>query len=279
MSPYMNDCSPLSSVDSLPTPPGAWVDGYFPEAPAPTAKAASVSNLDSVKNGVPAPSPTGSVQSVASTGSKKRSHPEVEDPKIEMPQVKRQKKATPKAIPRATPKTAPKATAPPVGTRSSGRTRKAPERFTQTTPPKKVKAAPARKPGSKVFDPTYITTNANSRLKKTDVFHMLLQPSAWTCLLPEEKLQILDLLSKNCINVKLANDIRAGTAADNARPREFNINFNLFRTDVAKFKEDLENGHFGKTWQVSAEQAIIGRAEGKYDDWKEQMSELWWGQN
>jgi hypothetical protein len=133
--------------------------------------------------------------------------------------------------------------------------------------------------GSKVYEAVFITTNSNSRLKKTDVFHMLLEPTAWTCLTPEQKLEILALLPSNYINVKLVDKLRSGTALDDARPREFNINFNLFRTDVAKFKEDLENGHLCKTWQASAEQAMVERAEGKFDDWKEQQSQLWWGQN
>lgn len=108
---------------------------------------------------------------------------------------------------------------------------------------------------------------------------MLLEPGAWICLTSDQKLEILALLPDNTMNTKLANALREGTAADNARPREFDINFNLFRTDVAKFKEDLENGHLGKTWQASAEQAIVDRAAGRFDVWKERQSERWWGQN
>jgi hypothetical protein len=108
---------------------------------------------------------------------------------------------------------------------------------------------------------------------------MLLKANAWTCLTPDQKLKILALLSPDPINLKLANDLRAGIAAEDARPREVSLNFDLFRTDVAKFKEDLENGHLGKTWQTSAEQAMKDRSAGSFDDWKEREAELWWGQN
>ncbi|OAG01599.1 uncharacterized protein CC84DRAFT_203345 [Paraphaeosphaeria sporulosa] len=231
----------------------------------------------SASNGTGAPSPSGSVASSTSIESKKRAHAEVEDRQTTMTSAKRVKKAAASAGTKPARKGAPPA--PRVGTRSSGRARKAPERFENLASPPKPATTTARKPGGRVFEPVYITTNANSRLKKIDLFHMLLKANAWTCLTSEQKLDILALLPLNPINVKLANDLRAGTAAEDARPREVSLNFNLFRTDVAKFKEDLSNGHLGKTWQASAEQAIKDRAAGAFDDWKEQEAELWWGQN
>ncbi|KAJ4348601.1 uncharacterized protein N0V89_009979 [Didymosphaeria variabile] len=300
MSPYMHGSSPLSSADSVPTPPGACVDDSPALAPASNPAIAAEPTLapkpDPSQDGTRALSPSGSVNSSTSTASKKRAHAEVEDPQTPMAPGKRVKKAAPQTAPKNAPKnaskttskTAPKAArkaagkatppAPPVGTRSSGRARKAPERFTDLPSPPKATAAP-RKAGSKIYEPVHITTNSSSRLTKSDVFHMLLEANAWTCLTSDQKLKILALLPSNTINVKLANDLRAGTAAENARPREVSLNFNLFRTDVAKFKEDLENGHLAKTWQASAEQAIKARAAGAFDDWKESEAELWWGQN
>ena len=278
MSPNI-DGSPTptpSSAGSLSAPPNVCTEAAPSTSSdlASTPKLAPNSGLDAPQHGGRSPSPTCSVKSYSSTGSKKRSHVDDGDSQTAMAPIKRVKKATSKAASKPT------LTAPSMGTRSSGRARKAPERFTDLLPPPKEKAAPVRRmAGSKVYEAVFITTNSNSRLKKTDVFHMLLEPTAWTCLTPEQKLEILALLPSNYINVKLVDKLRSGTALDDARPREFNINFNLFRTDVAKFKEDLENGHLCKTWQASAEQAMVERAEGKFDDWKEQQSQLWWGQN
>lgn len=210
--------------------------------------------------------------SSASSGGNKRTHSDIDPHQTDMAQAKRVKKATSKAAPDCAP-------APLVGTRSSGRIRKAPERFTNYTPAAKPAITPARKTRSRVFDPVYMTTNSNSRLKKTDLFHLLLKDQAWTCLTSDQKLKILCLLPTNPINVKLATDLRAGTATTDARPKEVSLNFDLFRTDVAKFKEDLQNGHLSKTWQVAAEQAVARRAAGAFDDWKEREAELWWGQN
>ena len=267
-------------TESIPVSPATCIDDSNPLFPASSEKPAqaimptATSTHDPSECNARTSSPARSIGSSTSIGSKKRSHAATEDAQTAMTQNKRVKRAATKTaamVPRLT---------PPPATRSSGRSRKAPARLIDLAPPPKFKAPPSRKTaGSKVFDPVYITTNANSRLKKTDVFHLLLEPRAWICLPPDQKLEILALLPKNIMNTKLAAELREGTAADNARPREFDINFNLFRTDVAKFKEDLENGHLGKTWQASAEQAIVDRAAGKFDVWKERQSERWWGQN
>lgn len=271
------DSSTLSPAESMASPLDA-------------ASSAAVPSLATepvfVSNGAVAPSPSDSPTSSTSTGSK-RAHAKIAGPQTTMAPSKRVKKVaanTPKPVAKSVRKPAQKAApkkvatpTPPVGIRSSGRTRKAPERFEAIATPQKPTTA--RKPASKVFEPVYITTNANSRLKKTDLFHMLLKDNAWTCLTSEQKLEILALLPLNAINRNLANDLRAGTAAEDKRPREVDISFDLFRTDVAKFKEDLMNGHLGKTWQASAEQAVKDRAAGAFDDWKEQEAELWWGQN
>jgi hypothetical protein len=70
------------------------------------------------------------------------------------------RKATPK-------KAAPKPTATPSNRPS--RNRKAPERLAEQIEASKPKPTP-RKVASKVFDPEYVTTNANSRLCKADVY-------------------------------------------------------------------------------------------------------------
>jgi hypothetical protein len=167
--------------------------------------------------------------------------------------------------------------APPPPSRPT-RTRKAPERLADLPPPAAKKAPIAKKTTSKVFDPTYITTNANSRLNKTDVFHMLLLPSAWAILTAPQKLTLLAYLRPNWRVNRLREAIANGTAPAEERPREFTINYDLFRTDVARYLESLGLGHLGKTWVGLAEQACREKDAGAFDWWKDAQAEAWWGQ-
>lgn len=172
---------------------------------------------------------------------------------------------------------------PPPSTRPS-RNRKAPERFgdieevREVEPPKQL---PVKKGASKVFDSVYITTNSTSRLGKADVYHMLLEPAAWTSLSTEQQITLVSMLPSSYANTDLLSSIRESSCKDSAsdtRPLAFTMSNDCFRTDVAKFKEDLKNGHLAKTWQASAQQAVIDRAAGVYDDWKAEETESWWGQ-
>lgn len=85
------------------------------------------------------------------------------------------------------------------------------------------------------------------------------------------------MLPESPDNVNLLAKISAGETAD-TRPAAFTLASNCFRTDVAKFQEDLKNGHLAKTWQAAAEQAVVERAAGEYDGWKAEEAEAWWGQ-
>lgn len=85
------------------------------------------------------------------------------------------------------------------------------------------------------------------------------------------------MLPADHINQASLERIKAGETED-TRPQAFSMSNTCFRTDVAKFKEDLKNGHLAKTWQTAAEQAAIERAAGDYDEWKAEEAELWWGQ-
>ncbi|KAF2031626.1 hypothetical protein EK21DRAFT_110753 [Setomelanomma holmii] len=166
---------------------------------------------------------------------------------------------------------------PPPPSNRPSRNRKAPERFEDIQEAQLVKATPVRKGPSKVFDPIFITTNSTSRLGKADVYHMLLEPAAWTSLSIEQQISLISMLPECASNTALLDKIKAGEN-ENTRPPAFTINNDCFRTDVAKFKEDLKNGHLAKTWQSAAAQAVIERAAGEYDDWKVEEAELWWGQ-
>jgi hypothetical protein len=165
---------------------------------------------------------------------------------------------------------------PPPSTRPS-RSRKAPERFEDLTETKPLKQLPVKKGGSKVFDPTFITTNSTSRLGKADVYHMLLETSAWSSLSKEQQVTLVTMLPQSYANGNLLAKINQGET-EGTRPQAFTMSNDCFRTDVAKFKQDLKNGHLAKTWQVAAEQAVIKRAAGEYDAWKAEEAESWWGQ-
>ncbi len=106
---------------------------------------------------------------------------------------------------------------------------------------------------------------------------MLLEPSAWTSLSLEQQTTLITMLPQDVANTALLDRMKTGDAID-TRPQAFTMSNDCFRTDVAKFKEDLKNGHLAKTWQAAAEQAVIERAVGDFDAWKAEEAELWWGQ-
>jgi hypothetical protein len=85
------------------------------------------------------------------------------------------------------------------------------------------------------------------------------------------------MLPQDTANAALLTRITGGET-EGTRPQAFTLSNDCFRTDVAKFKEDLKNGHLAKTWQAAAQQAVIERAAGEYDAWKADEAELWWGQ-
>lgn len=175
---------------------------------------------------------------------------------------------------KATTKTAPKkVTAPPE--RTSTRNRKARERFEDLQEQPTPRTSPPRKATSRVFDPVYITTNSTSRLGKADIYHMLLEDSAWTSLSAEQQTTLISMLPDSAENQRLLEKIKQGE--QDTRPQWLKAS-DVFRDEVAKFKDDLTSGHLAKTWQAAAEQAAIERAAGEYDAWKAEEAELWWGQ-
>lgn len=165
--------------------------------------------------------------------------------------------------------------APPE--RTSARSRKAPERFEDLQEQPPARSPPARKSTSRVFDPTYITTNSTSRLGRADIYHMLLEDEAWTSLSPSQQTTLISMLPDSTENQQLLARIGAGETGKDTRP-QWLMASNVFRDEVAKFKDDLTNGHLAKTWQAAAKQAVVERAAGEYDAWKAEEAEAWWGQ-
>lgn len=106
---------------------------------------------------------------------------------------------------------------------------------------------------------------------------MLLEGPAWSSLTAEQQTTIVSMLPPDPPNQALLDRIAAGETED-TRPSAFTMSNDCFRTDVAKFKADLRNGHLAKTWQTAAEQAVVERAAGEFDEWKAEEAERWWGQ-
>ncbi|KAF1363825.1 hypothetical protein EJ07DRAFT_101526, partial [Lizonia empirigonia] len=167
------------------------------------------------------------------------------------------------------------AVAPPE--RTSTRHRKAPKRLVDVQEQPAAMVSLVKKGTSKVFDPVFITTNSTSRLGKADMHKALLDTTAWTSLSAEQQVTLIAMLPDTAEHQQLLARIKAGDTG-NTRPEAFTLSKDCFRTDVAKFQEDLKNGHLAKTWQAAAEQAVIERAAGEYDAWKAEEAELWWGQ-
>lgn len=241
---------------------------------------------DTTKLGSPIPSTSDIIEENSPKTTPKRTR-EDEEPEDLQPAKKAAKKSKGKARPKAavTTQKAPakkvvaKKRTPPPPTPSSRptRSRKAPDRFESFAEPSPPKATPAKKSASKVFDPVYITTNSTSRLGKADVYHMLLEPAAWTNLNAEQQEALVSMLPESDATKAILDKIQNGNTED-TRPQAFTMSNDCFRTDVARFKEDLKDGHLAKTWQAAAEQAVIARAAGEYDEWKAAEAELWWGQ-
>ncbi|KAH9882821.1 hypothetical protein J1614_000187 [Plenodomus biglobosus] len=186
---------------------------------------------------------------------------------------------TPTKTRTTTRKTQPKP--PPVGNSNRpSRARKPPKEFwviDEKEQNSAKKSVQAKKSVSKVFDPAFITSNSTSRLGKADIYHLLLEDLAWTSLSRDQQKSLLSMLPPSLVNEE---QLEKDTAVDEeiSRPQAFTLSNDCFRTDVAKFKEDLQNGHLAKTWQAAAEQAAVERAAGKYDEWKAEEAEMWWGQ-
>ncbi|KAF1961113.1 hypothetical protein CC80DRAFT_513088 [Byssothecium circinans] len=252
----VTDSSPLSSPpSSIETPPSAWFGSR-----------ASKVTQETINLEVPAPASTVSTKSTSSNSSKKRALVQTDEQPNSIPPKKARKTPPPTSA------------SMPASSRPS-RSRKAPERFDSLPQAPKGPVRPHKLPAnSKVFDPEYITTNPRSRLVRTDVYHLLIAAEAWTCLTIPEKRVLFSKLPASHANIRLLKQIENGEVAETTRPKEFGANFNLFRTDVAKFKEELENGYLTRSWQADSERAVIDRAEGKFDVWKAAESEMWWGQ-
>jgi hypothetical protein len=111
-----------------------------------------------------------------------------------------------------------------------------------------------------------------------DVYHMLLKDEPWAGLSLDQKRELFALLPNTTTNARLLGEIESGKAGATVRPHELQINSSEFRTDVATYLNELKDGYMSKRWQEDAHKAMVERAKGKFDDWKDEESEAWWGQ-
>jgi hypothetical protein len=271
MSGQLVDSSPLSSPTSpIPIPPGAWFTETTPAENMDPLHSTAGSASSSKASAVPL-SPS-STKSTASNVSKKRARADVDKDSDSVPE-----KASKQRKQAQAPKE-PVKVSQPTSTRPA-RARKAPERYVNIDPPAKKPAAPRKAPaGSKIWQPKHVTESSKSRLCKTDVYHMLVKDDCWTSLVVEQKQELFSLLPETPPNKRLLGEVQSGKAASAARPFQFSLNSNEFRTDVAQYLEELSEGYLSPAWLAYAEQAVIQRAEGAFDDWKDEESEAWWGQ-
>ncbi|KAL3471796.1 Asx homology domain-containing protein [Aspergillus californicus] len=120
-----------------------------------------------------------------------------------------------------------------------------------------------------------LMTSDKSQLIDIDLVKLLTQPDAWECLEEAEKEEILELLP---------GDIHPNTdpsEIDGKIPplsQEFLRYSTHWRSGIRDFQLDLQNGHYDPQWQREAEEAAKQRAAGKFDKFKEEEFEQFWGQ-
>lgn len=102
-------------------------------------------------------------------------------------------------------------------------------------------------------------------------------PKAWECLEEDEKRELLSLLPAH-IHPNPDPDPNDPEAKIPPLPESFLRYDNNWRAALRNFQYDLESGRYRPDWQRQAKQAVQERAQGKFDDFKEQEFEQFWGQ-
>jgi hypothetical protein len=102
-------------------------------------------------------------------------------------------------------------------------------------------------------------------------------PKAWTCLDESEKKEILALLPDH-IHPNPDPGPEDPESKIPPLPQPFLRYDNNWRYGVRLFQSDLESGRYDPEWLRQAQQARKDRAEGKFDKFKEEEFEQFWGQ-
>ncbi|KAG5303384.1 hypothetical protein I7I50_10132 [Histoplasma capsulatum G186AR] len=146
-----------------------------------------------------------------------------------------------------------------------------------------ARRGPSRTPKKNPWSEEQLTTSTSSRIIDIDLVKLLADPKAWTCLDEDEKKEIIALLP---------DDIqRHADPGPNAEGQEDPRNFiipplpesfvrysNSWRDAIRQFQFDLQTGRYDPEWQRQAAAAMEERAQGKYDKFKEEQFEEFWGQ-
>ncbi|EDN08642.1 hypothetical protein I7I51_00282 [Histoplasma capsulatum] len=146
-----------------------------------------------------------------------------------------------------------------------------------------ARRGPSRTPKKNPWSEEQLTTSTSSRIIDIDLVKLLADPKAWTCLDEDEKKEIIALLPDD-----IQQHADPGPNAEGQEdPRNFIIpplpeSFvrysNSWRDAVRQFQFDLQTGRYDPEWQRQAAAAMEERAQGKYDKFKEEQFEEFWGQ-
>lgn len=117
-----------------------------------------------------------------------------------------------------------------------------------------------------------------SPLIDIDLVKLLAKPEAWNCLDEVEKRQILDLLPDHIHPIPDPPGEDGTEAKIPPLPESFLRYSNHWRNGVRQFQVDLENGRYDPEWLRQAAEASQERAEGRFDKFKEEEFEQFWGQ-
>ncbi|KAL4898609.1 Asx homology domain-containing protein [Aspergillus ambiguus] len=127
------------------------------------------------------------------------------------------------------------------------------------------------------FEEHKLLTSPTSQLVDLDLVKLLARPEAWDCLEEAEKEEILKLLPDD---VQPNSDPSSDDpdAKIPPLPQSFLRYSNNWRDGVRHFQLDLQLGRYDPEWLRQAEEATQQRAAGKFDKFKEQEFEEFWGQ-
>ncbi|KAL4763559.1 uncharacterized protein BDW70DRAFT_7210 [Aspergillus foveolatus] len=140
----------------------------------------------------------------------------------------------------------------------------------------KPKRTPRRAAKDK-YEEEMLMTSDKSQLIDLDLVKLLALPEAWNCLEESEKQEILDLLpSDTHPNPNPPPD--DPNAKIPPLPESFLRYSTNWREAIRHFQLDLQNGRYDPQWMHEAEEAVAQRAAGKFDKFKEQEFEEFWGQ-
>ncbi|KAL4818295.1 Asx homology domain-containing protein [Aspergillus spinulosporus] len=140
----------------------------------------------------------------------------------------------------------------------------------------KPKRAPRRAAKDK-YEEEMLMTSDKSQLIDLDLVNLLALPEAWNCLEESEKQEILDLLPSD-IHPNPNPPPDDPNAKIPPLPESFLRYSTNWREAIRHFQLDLQNGRYDPQWMREAEEAVAQRASGKFDKFKEQEFEEFWGQ-